>query len=241
MSVRNVGTGLSRTVKTDSSGNYQISDLPPGNYDVTITGTGYDTTSTRAVPIGVNQTKRIDATLTVGGVTQSIDVTTAPPALQTDRADVNYEITQTQVAQLPTAGSTGRNFQNLYRLIPGIPPPQEMNSQAGNPGRTESVNANGVANTINSTKIDGAAVGYPWLQSEPSYIPPTDAIESANIVTNSFNAEQGAAGGMRPTSSSRREPTTSTGAPGSTTRSRSSTRGTILCGPPPYRGCPRTS
>ena len=50
-----------------------------------------------------------------------------------------------------------------------------MNSQAGNPGRTESVNANGVANTINSTKIDGASVGYPWLQSEPSYIPPQDA------------------------------------------------------------------
>ncbi len=189
-------TGLTRTVITDTSGNYQITDLPQGLYTVTITGTGFGTAETKAVPIAVNQTKRVDAALTIGGVATSVDVNTAPPALQTDRADVNYEISSTQVTQLPTAGSSGRNFQNLFRLIPGIPPPQEMNSQAGNPGRTEAVNANGVANTVNSTKIDGASVGYPWLQSEPSYIPPQDAIESANIVTNSFNAEQGEAGGI---------------------------------------------
>ncbi len=192
----NPATGLVRTGTTDSSGNYQIPDLPQGTYTVTISGTGFGKSETKNVPVAVNQTKRIDASLALGSVTQSVEVNTAPPALQTDRADVNYEITSTQVDQLPTAGSAGRNFQNLFRLIPGIPPPQEMNSQAGNPGRTESVNANGVANTINSTKIDGASVGYPWLQSEPSYIPPQDAIESANIVTNSFNAEQGAAGGI---------------------------------------------
>ncbi len=196
VTVRNPDTGLSRTATTDNSGNYQITDLPQGNYTVTITGTGFGASETKGVPVAVNQTKRIDATLTIGGVSQSVDVNTAPPALQTDRADVNYEISSTQVSQLPTAGSSGRNFQNLFRLIPGIPPPQEMNSQAGNPGRTQAVNANGVANTVNSTKIDGASVGYPWLQSEPSYIPPQDAIESANIVTNSFNAEQGEAGGI---------------------------------------------
>ncbi len=196
VTARSAETGLTRTATTDGSGNYQITDLPQGNYTVTITGTGFGTVETKAVPVGVNQTKRIDATLALGSVTQSVDVNTAPPALQTDRADVNYEITATQVAQLPTTGTAGRNFQGLYRLIPGIPPPQEMNSQAGNPGRTQAVNANGVANTVNSTKIDGAAVGYPWLQSLVAYIPPTDAIESANIVTNSFNAEQGSAGGI---------------------------------------------
>ena len=196
ITVHSADTGLTRTATTDGSGNYQISDLPQGAYVVTITGTGFGTVETKGVLIAVNQTKRIDAALALGSVTQSVDVNTAPPALQTDRADVNYEISPTQVSQLPTAGSSGRNFQNLFRLIPGIPPPQEMNSQAGNPGRTQAVNANGVANTVNSTKIDGASVGYPWLQSEPSYIPPQDAIESANIVTNSFNAEQGEAGGI---------------------------------------------
>lgn len=192
----NPATGLSRSVTTGSSGEYQFTDLPPGAYDVTFSAPTFGQSVSRAIPISANQTRRIDATLTAGGVNQSVDVNTAPPALQTDRADVNYEITSTQVQQLPTTSSAGRNFQGLYRLIPGVPPPQEQNSQAGNPGRTQAVNANGVANTINSTKIDGAAVGYPWLQSIVAYIPPTDSIESANIVTNSFNAEQGSAGGV---------------------------------------------
>ncbi len=196
VTARNPDTGLTRTVTTDSSGNYNITDLPQGTYNVTIAGTGFGASETRAVPVGVNQTKRIDATLTIGGVNQSVDVNTAPPALQTDRADVSYEISARQVQQLPTAGSAGRNPENLFRLIPGIPPPQEMNSQAGNPGRNQAINANGVANTINSIKIDGAAVNYPWLQSEAAYIPPQDAIESVNVVTSSFNAEQGAAGGV---------------------------------------------
>ena len=196
ISIKNVDTGFSRTATSDNTGSYQVTDLPPGSYDVVISAPSFGENTTRAVPIGANQTQRIDATLSVAGVSQSVEVSTAPPALQTDRADVNYEITPTQVAQLPTTSSAGRNFQGLYRLIPGIPPPQEMNSQAGNPGRTQAVNANGVSNTINSTKIDGAGVGYPWLQSLTAYIPPTDAIESANIVTNSFNAEQGSAGGV---------------------------------------------
>ena len=196
ITIRNVDTGLTRTVTSSANGEYQLTDLPPGNYDVTISAASFGQNVTRAFPISANQTKRIDATLTIAGVSQSVEVTTAPPALQTDRADVNYEISSTQVAQLPTTSTAGRNFQGLYKLIPGIPPPQEMNSQAGNPGRTQAVNANGVANTVNSTKIDGAAVGYPWLQSIVAYIPPTDSIESANIVTNSFNAEQGSAGGV---------------------------------------------
>jgi hypothetical protein len=192
----NPSTGFTRSVPTVGSGNYQFTDLPPGNYDVTFSAPSFAQSVSRGVAVSANQTRRIDATMSAGGITEKIEVTTAPPALQTDRADVNYEITTTQVQELPTTSTAGRNFQGLYRLIPGVPPPTENNSQAGNPGRTQAVTSNGVANTINSTKIDGAAVGYPWLQSIVAYIPPSDSIESANIVTNSFNAEQGAAGGI---------------------------------------------
>jgi hypothetical protein len=192
----NPSTGLSRTTTTDASGNYQFTDLPPGTYDIPFAAPNYTQSVSKGVAVSANQTRRIDTTMSLGAVSDKIEVTTAPPALQTDRADVNYEITSTQVQELPTTSTAGRNFQGLYRLIPGVPPPTENNSQAGNPGRTQAVTANGIANTINSTKIDGAAVGYPWLQSIVAYIPPTDSIESANIVTNSFNAEQGAAGGI---------------------------------------------
>ena len=52
---------------------------------------GFGKSETKNVPVAVNQTKRIDASLALGSVTQSVEVNTAPPALQTDRADVNYE------------------------------------------------------------------------------------------------------------------------------------------------------
>jgi len=192
----NPATGLARQVASDTNGAYQFTDLPPGTYDVSIAAAGFGTSTSKAVPISANQTRRLDVTMTAGSVTEQIEVSSAPPALQTDRADVNYEISPRQITELPTTSTAGRNFQGLYRLIPGVPPPTENNSQAGNPGRTQAVTANGIVNTVNSTKIDGAAVGYPWLQSIVAYIPPTDAIESANIVTSSFNAEQGAAGGI---------------------------------------------
>lgn len=196
VSAVNPATGLKRSATADGSGSYQFTDLPPGTYDITYSAANFGTSTSKGVAISANQTRRADVTLTVGNVTESVEVNTAPPALQTERADVNYEISAKQVQELPTTSTAGRNFQGLYRLVPGVPPPTENNSQAGNPGRTQAVTANGIVNTVNSTKIDGAAVGYPWLQSIVAYIPPTDSIESANIVTNSFNAEQGAAGGI---------------------------------------------
>ena len=196
VTVTNPATGLTRSDTADASGSYQFTDLPPGTYNIVFVAPSFGQVTSKNVDIAANQTRRLDTVMTAGTVVQTVEVNTAPPALQTERADVNYEISPTQVQELPTTSTAGRNFQGLYRLIPGVPPPTENNSQAGNPGRTQAVTANGVVNTVNSTKIDGAAVGYPWLQSIVAYIPPTDSIESANIVTNSFNAEQGAAGGI---------------------------------------------
>jgi hypothetical protein len=196
VTVTSPATGLSRTDTADASGSYQFTDLPPGTYNITFVAASFGQVTTKNVQVAANQTRRLDTVMAAGTVLQTIEVSTAPPPLQTERADVNYEISPTQVQELPTSSTAGRNFQGLYRLIPGVPPPTENNSQAGNPGRTQAVTANGIVSTVNSTKIDGAAVGYPWLQSIVAYIPPSDSIESANIVTNSFNAEQGAAGGI---------------------------------------------
>ena len=97
--------------------------------------------------------------------------------------------------ELPTTSTTGRNFQSLYRLVPGSTPPAEQNSAASNPQRSQAVNVNGVSNSTNTTRIDGAVDAYPWIPYLAAYLPPTDGIESINVVTGSFNAEQGSAGG----------------------------------------------
>ena len=117
--------------------------------------------------------------------------------LQTDKADVGADITAQEVVELPYTGGEGKNFQSLLYLVPGagIRPAREANSEAGNPQRAQTLFMNGVSSTSNSTKIDGAVVAYPWLPVNIAYVPPTEAIETVNITTNSFDAEQGAAGG----------------------------------------------
>ena len=90
---------------------------------------------------------------------------------------------------------SGRNFQQLYKLIPGASPPVELHSDAGNPQRSLGTNFNGVSRSNNNTRLDGATVSYPWLPHIMAYVPPAEAVETVNIVTNSFDAEQGMAGG----------------------------------------------
>ena len=190
-----VETGVTQTEVSDSSGIYRFTTLLPGTYRVTITAQGFSNQETPGVLVRVNEIARVNAELKVGSATQSIMVTTEAPLLQTDKADVHTDITEQQVENLPISGTEGRNFQSLLRTIPGAGLSAETNSQAGNPQRAINVNVNGQSNQGANTRIDGVQDAYPWLPANVAYVPPADAIESVNVVTNSFDAEQGMAGG----------------------------------------------
>ena len=137
----------------------------------------------------------LDAQLQVSGVTEAVEVSVARPVLQTDRADIHVTQTARQVNDLPLTGSAGRNYQSLMQIVPGSLMAGEQNSAAGSPQRSISFNVNGVSRLQNNTKLDGASVVYPWLPTNTAYVPSSEAIEEVSIVTNSYNAEQGLAGG----------------------------------------------
>ena len=189
----NVATGIAKQGTTDERGVYLFNDLQPGAYKLTISSAAFRTVVQSNVGIDANNLRRIDARLQVASVTESIVVEGSTVSLQTDRADINAQISKTQVTNLPLGA--GRNFQNLYKLIPGFTPPTELHSDAGNPQRAMGTNVNGASYSNNNTRIDGATVSYPWLPHIVAYVPPQDAIETVNVVTNSFDAEQGMAGG----------------------------------------------
>src|ERR1700745_2932042 len=92
-------------------------------------------------------------------------------------------------------GSQGRNFQSLLRTVPGAGLTAETNSLAANPQRAINTNVNGQSSQGINTRIDGAQDAYPWLPANVAYVPPADSIETVNVTTNSFDAEQGMAGG----------------------------------------------
>lgn len=190
----NTATGVTRESTTSAQGVYLFNDISSGTYQITIAAPGFAAQQQNSITVLTNTVARINVQLAAGSM-QEVTVTTAPPLLQTDRAETNYNISPQQITQLPTTSTTGRNFQSLYRLVPGSTPPAEQNSAGGNPQRSQAVNVNGVASVSNTTRIDGAVDAYPWLPYLVAYLPPTDGIESINVVTGSFNAEQGSAGG----------------------------------------------
>ena len=204
--VTNMATSETRSVTSDERGGYTFNDLQAGTYRLTISLTSFKTLLRDDIRIETNKVHRFDAQLEVGEVKETVVVTAGQEAaLQTDRGDVNVTQSGQQINNLPLFGSVGRNYQSLIYLIPGTTrgtggffingSGTEDNSAAGNPQRSISFNVNGVSRLQNNTKIDGSSVIYPWLPGNTVYVPPSEAIQEVNIVTNAFDAEQGLAGG----------------------------------------------
>jgi hypothetical protein len=182
-------TGATFEGSANDAGAYNITDIPAGNYTVTITSPTFGTIVLNDVAVLNNQTRRADAKLSAAQVNQTVNIEADTAALQADRTDVNAVLSVQQIEDLPT--STTRNFQSLFRTVPGATPPSASHAGASNPQLSVTYDINGGTNTTNSTYIDGANDEYPWLPEIAAYVPPQDAIASVSLVTNSFDAEIG--------------------------------------------------
>jgi hypothetical protein len=191
----NTATNIVKQGATDDRGTYLFSDLQPGNYKVTISAPAFGTRVFENAGVSLNTVLRLDVALTVSQVTESVTVAAGIVALQTDRADINNQIRSSQIVDLPLINTQGRNFQVLYKILPGFTPPVEAHSESGNPQRSMVTQANGMPQSSNNTKLDGATISHPWLPRLVAYLPPVEAVETVNVVSNSFDAEQGMAAG----------------------------------------------
>ena len=86
---------------TNESGNYTVPDLPPGSYSVAVEATGFKKYVQQNIALSSNSTTRVDIVLQAGSVSESVTVTSAPPVLQTDRADITTKIETEQVMNMP--------------------------------------------------------------------------------------------------------------------------------------------
>jgi len=192
----NTQTGVARLATTNGSGAYQMTDLAPGTYRVSIEAATFAKTVSNGVAVRANSVLRLDAQLHPATLGQTVTVTGAPPELQTDSAAVTSNLESAQLENIVAGPGAGmRNFQSIYQILPGFTPPTRDHSEAGNPGDTLFTNVNGVSGSNNNTRIDGVSDIYAWLPEIAAYAPSTEAIASVNVVTNSFDAEQGFASG----------------------------------------------
>ncbi len=190
VTLTNEGTGLVLETNTSNDGSYSFSPIKIGTYTVAVTKPGFQTVSQAQIAVHVNEQVKADFNLTPGQVTQTVEVTSALPVLQTQSSTVGQDITQQQVNDLPL---NGRNYTFLAQISAGV-----TDMQSGRVSGTGGFTANGLAWSHNSYILDGIdnnndTVDY--LNGAAFVIlTPPDAVQEVNVQTSDFNAEYGRAG-----------------------------------------------
>src|SRR2546425_5851671 len=193
VTITNQLTNASRETITTDEGVYSFATVQTGTYTLKVSLPGFKEFKQTDVQVTLNNVSRVDVTLQVGEVAESVTVSAQTATLQTDRAEVKAELPSKVLEDLPVP--VGRNYQALFKVVPGFNLPENAHSIPSNPSRALQFNANGASKSSNNIRVDGVTGTNVWLPHMTSYIPALEAIEAVNIVTNSFDAEQGLAGG----------------------------------------------
>jgi len=179
----NTGTNLTREVISNESGNYSIPNLPIGTYRVEAELPGFKKEIRTAITLELDQRARIDMSLTVGQVSESLEVTAQAPLVQTDDSSVGAVIDHTKVIELPL---NGRQFESLVQLVPGAVTPAQGSHLGGRGG----FNIAGMDEHFNSFFLDGIDNVDPIIRNF-SYRPSVDLIQEFKVQESGYNAEFG--------------------------------------------------
>jgi len=191
--VTNHGTGVKREADADDTGHYTITDVPPGEYDLKVTASGFKPLTQTNLAVAANTLSNGDAKLQVGAVSEQVTVEASAVTLQTEKTDLHTELTEKAILDMPL--NQYRNYQTLINLVPGATPGVFQNAIADTPERALSTNINGTNRNNNNTRVDGATDVFVWLPHHTVYVPPAETIQEVNISTNNFDPEQGMTGG----------------------------------------------
>ncbi len=191
VSLLHTGTGFLRTVRTDAAGEYRAPLLPTGTYRVSAELTGFKKATIGNVRVGVDQRVRIDLELSVGELTESVDVQAETLLLQTSSSDLSSTVESRQIEAMPL---NGRNFVTLTRTIPGVLrgiPGSNVDGAGGLAWRASaSFSANGQRARDNNFLLDGVDNNESWLQSVVIF-PSVDALDEFKLQTSTYAAEFG--------------------------------------------------
>lgn len=193
VTLTNINTGWTRQVRSNASGYYSFPTVPGGTYELRITREGFRTYIRSKLEVATNAVTRSDIAMQLGQVAESVEVAADAAVLQTDRSEVRAEVGSKTLLDVPVP--PGRNYQQLFNMLPGFSPPRNAHSIPSNPSRALQFEVNGTAAASNNVRLDGATQYNVWLPHVTAYVPALESIEAVNVVTNSFDAEQGLAGG----------------------------------------------
>jgi hypothetical protein len=190
ITVTDVSKGTVVTVTSNATGDYSVPHLIPDIYDIVITAKGFKAFETRGIQVEADAAPRIDASLEVGGTTETIQVNAdQEPALKTDRADVATVFNEQQVSSLPVGD---QNFTNLQLLLPGAQKLGWSHAADENPQASQQIQVDGQAFGGTAFELDGSDNQDPIL-GIIVINPALDAVTETKISTQNYDAELGKA------------------------------------------------
>jgi Carboxypeptidase regulatory-like domain len=195
ITVKEVQTGVIKESKTDATGNFVVSYLLPGTYEVAAEAPNFRRAVQPQITLNVDQKAEITFRLQVGAVSETVEVTAAAPVLQTQSVEQGQVIAEKQMQELPL---NVRDFGQLATLQTGtVLGTGGLGNSYGpdNPQATGgAVNVNGLGQDANNWQLDGVSNNEAFF-SIISVSPSLDAIQEFKVISNNYSAEFGRAGG----------------------------------------------
>jgi hypothetical protein len=189
----NEGTGFTREVASNASGQYVASSIPTGEYVITAEQPGFQKLRRTGIRLTAADVLTVDLQLNVGNVQETVEVTATAPLVQSQTAAVSSLVTNQQMIEMPL---NGRTFTSLVLLTPGAYVGSSNNLTNSPYAMRGNVNysVNGSSAQNNSYLIDGMVNRNLWL-STLIMVPTVDSIQEFRVLTSNYSAEYGVAAG----------------------------------------------
>jgi hypothetical protein len=198
--IKNVATGVERTVTTNTDGFYTAVNLLPGEYQLRITATGFNTEIKTGITMNVGAQQTFDLALKVGTVANTVQVTTEAPAVQVSSSEISATVNATTVRELPL---NGRSWTDLAALQPGVEtiqtqPSFSVGADRGNRGFGQQLTISGARPQQNNYRLDGVSLND-YANGAPGSVLGgnlgVDAIQEFSVLTSNYSAEYGKTSG----------------------------------------------
>lgn len=178
LTLKNQATNLTYSTLADSTGAYSFLNLPIGAYTLTAVAPGFERAETRNIQVQVNQQSRVDVSLRLGEVSQTVEVNAQTDLIQTESTDVGTVIDSKSFLDLPlTLGGGIRDPSAFIFLAPGVS------------GNTWEKHVGGSGSFTDQVYFDGIALVRGDLANDAEVAPSVDAIAEYKLITNNYSAE----------------------------------------------------
>ncbi len=198
--IRDLSTGIERTVTTNKDGFYIAANLLPAEYQVTISANGFNTEIKTGIKINVGAQQEFNLMLQVGTVTHRVEVTAEAPAVQLASSDLSATVLANTVRELPL---NGRSWTDLAALQPGVDtiqtqPSFSSGADRGNRGFGQQLTISGARPQQNNYRLDGISLND-YANGAPGSVLGgslgVDAIQEFSVLTSNYSAEYGKTSG----------------------------------------------